>query len=312
MSLLFRKKLVPGTDDLAKGTNYLVFATVLSYLVLQLVFEFILGREWIETYIYLFLAFIQFMVILMPALLFAGIRKMSFVSVFRIRSITVHEILLIIPMTVLSGIIASVLNSLLICLLGNDYSVPTGGVPVPGNISELLVQIAVVALIPSICEEIFFRGVIYHSISGMGATKAIIVSSLYFSLFHFDIRNLLGPFFLGILIAWYCYRTGSIFAGIIAHFTNNSMFVLINWFNRNIENEPLNLTPGIIKNLVSFSLLIGVILFILIRVFSALTGKKAAITDGDDRKSSLSIIFHWPMCIFYFIYIAIVVLSIDK
>lgn len=292
-------------DNLARKTNYLVFASVLSYLILQLVFEFILGEEWIENYIYLFLAFIQLLVILMPALLFVGWQKLSFVHVLRIKSISVHEILLIVPMAILSGIVASVLNSLLIYFLGKNYPVPTGGVPIPENIRELFVQIVVVALIPSICEEIFFRGVIYHAFSQMGVWTSIIITSLYFSLFHFDIRNLLGPFFLGILIAWYCYRTGSIFAGIIAHFANNLMFVLMNWFTRKTGNEALNLTPEIIETLISFSLLIGVILMILLKAFSALTRKKAVNAADDGGKLPLLSIIHWPVCLFCIIYMVI-------
>lgn len=293
-------------SNVAGRTNYLVFAAVLSYLLLQLLFELILGREWLEKNIYFFLAFIQIFVILLPALLFVRRQNMSHVQVIRIKKITIPEILLIIPMAILSGIIASVLNSILIFFLGKNYSLPTGGVPVPASLPELLVQIVVVALIPSVCEEIFFRGVIYHAFSGMGVWKAIIVSSLYFSLFHFDVRNLLGPFFLGILIAWYCYRADSIFAGIIAHFTNNFILVLINWFNRSAENEPLNLTPQIIRAMVSFMVFVAVVLLLLIKAYKVLTKNKVVKPKENYPKLPLSVIFHWPMCFFYCIYIVII------
>lgn len=297
--------------DIAKRTNYLVFAVVLAYLVLQLFSEFVLGMEWIEKNIYFVLAFIQLFVILLPILLFVRKHKMDWSSVFRIKPVTIPEMMLIVPMAVLSGIIAAILNSIPVYLLGKDYSVPTGGVPVPSDIQELIVQIIVVALIPSVCEEVFFRGIIYHAFAGMGEWKAIIVSAFYFSLFHFDIRNLLGPFFLGILIAWYCYRTDSIFAGIIAHFTNNFMLIMINFFSESAANEPLNLTPPIIRAMITLTVFVGIVLMILIKAFTTLT-RNRVVKASEKNSGLLSVITQWPMCFFYGIYIVITVLLLVK
>lgn len=296
------------SGSIAKKTNYLVSAVVLAYLVSQFLVEIILGKKWIERNIYIFLAFIQLFVILLPALLFMYKKKMSMVDVLRIKRVTIPEILLVIPMSILSSFIASVLNSIVIFLLGKNYSMPTGGIPVPLDNSQLYIQIIVVALIPSVCEEIFFRGIIFYAFKGMDIWKSIIVSSFYFSLFHFDIRNLLGPFFLGVLIAWYCYRTGSIFPGIIAHFTNNLMLVLINWFNRSVANDPLNLTANVIWELTVFAAITGIVLIILIRGFRTITKNKVIQFVKSNNKLQLTVITQWPMCFFYGVYIVITVL----
>lgn len=312
MKQSFQRGWIVEPGNLAKKTNYLVFAVVLTYLILQLMAEFIFGKEWIEKNIYLFLAFIQLFIILIPALLFVHTQKMSYTHVLRLKSISAPKILLIIPMAIISGFIASLLNSMVIFLLSRDFSASTGGIPIPATISEFYIQIIVVALIPSICEEIFFRGIICHAFEGMGVWKAIIISAFYFSLFHFDIRNLLGPFFLGVLIAWYCYRTDSILAGVIAHFTNNLLFVLINWFGRNSAQEPLHLTQGIVRELITYTVASGVVLVILINAFNAITKSKVLMSKEKKPKLQLSVITHWPMCFFYGVYIIITVLLLHN
>ena len=60
------------------------------------------------------------------------------------------------------------------------------------------------------------------SLERFGATKAILMSGFLFGLMHFDFQKLLGTFLLGVLIGFIVYRTNSIFAGMMAHFTNNA------------------------------------------------------------------------------------------
>lgn len=296
---------------IGKRTNYLIFAVVLIYLVLQLLLLVLFGEIWIDNNIYILLAVIQLIVILLPALIFLHLTGLSGKAVLKLKPMTVLEALLVVMMTVASSLIASVLNSFAIFLLEKiGTTVTVGNVPAPGSITELWIQIFVIVLLPAICEEIFFRGIVFGTLEPLGIRAAIIISAFYFSLFHFDIRNLLGPFFLGLLFAWFCYRTGSIIAGILAHFTNNILAVLVNWFNRHIPVDNIYLTPAIMGQLIILASVVGLVLAIMLKVFGFITKDrlKPAI---DNKKAALApVLTHWPMLAVYSAYLIITVLFI--
>jgi len=50
-----------------------------------------------------------------------------------------------------------------------------------------------------------------------------------FGLFHFNLANLVGPIFLGLLFAWLVQVTNSIYAGMIGHAVNNGFAVTISY-----------------------------------------------------------------------------------
>lgn len=294
-----------GSKSLAMRTNFLVVVVVAFYLLSQLIVQVALGQDWIEKNLYLILILIQILIIFLPALWFAIKQKLKPVSFIQVRPIAWSEVLLIIVMAVSASFIASVLNSAVLFFLEKAWSVQSNSIPVPKTIPELWTQILVIAVLPALCEEFFFRGILYRALEGLGTAKAIVVSAIYFALFHFDIRNLLGPLFLGILIAWYCYRTGSIFAGVLAHFTNNLLAILTSWFNRDMAADPMVLTKDTMGQLFMLACFLGVILAILIKAFQAMTRKKVKKEERSERSLSLSIMIHWPVCFFYGIYIVI-------
>lgn len=294
-------------NSIAKQTNYLIFIVVGVYLVFQLLFQFFFGRLWIDKNLYLLLVFFQLIIILLPALVFLYYHKSEDIFCFKRKGITPLEALLVIMMTIAASLIASVLNSVVFYLLEKIGSVSTDNVPAPGNVSELWIQIVVIALLPAVCEELFFRGVIFGAFRGMGFKWAMVISAFYFALFHFDIRNLLGPFFLGILLAWYCYRTGSIIAGMLAHFTNNMLAVLVSWYNRDVQADYMQLTSSMMGELLVLAIVVGFVFLIMAKAFLTITEKKVKVV-GNQKNISPSILLHWPMLIVYAAYVVIMVL----
>ncbi|OFY55384.1 MAG: hypothetical protein A2Y87_12645 [Bacteroidetes bacterium RBG_13_46_8] len=113
--------------------------------------------------------------------------------------------------------------------LRNDYNYLTDLFINTGSVTDFLVNIIVMAILPAVGEELLFRGVFQrlfaewtHSIHW-----GIFFSALIFSFFHFEFygflpRFLLGAFF-GYLFAW----TSSIWIPILAHFANN--FIILGY-----------------------------------------------------------------------------------
>ena len=92
------------------------------------------------------------------------------------------------------------------------------------------VTLAVVAVLPGICEELFFRGFILRGVRQRCSDDfAIILVGLLFGAFHFDPYRFLPTSLLGMLFGYMVVKTGSLVPGIIAHAVNNSIAMLLSF-----------------------------------------------------------------------------------
>jgi sodium transport system permease protein len=94
---------------------------------------------------------------------------------------------------------------------------------IDGKPASLWVVWLVIGVTPALCEEAFFRGLILSGLRRLGVWPAVIVCGLLFGLAHSSIYRLLPTFFMGVLLTWLVWRTGSIWTGILAHALNNGI-----------------------------------------------------------------------------------------
>lgn len=97
------------------------------------------------------------------------------------------------------------------------------------TVPDLILQLLVFALIPAVCEELFFRGClqqILHRWFG-NAHVAILVTAVIFSLFHGDIYGFIPRLLLGVLLGYLFFCSGSLLVNVGAHFFNNSLVVVL-------------------------------------------------------------------------------------
>jgi sodium transport system permease protein len=94
------------------------------------------------------------------------------------------------------------------------------GVPV----GELLLLVAV---LPGICEEIAFRGVLLHGLRRRYRPAVLcLVVGLIFGLFHLDLARILPTAFLGVALAAVTLLTGSLYPAMLWHALNNAGAIL--------------------------------------------------------------------------------------
>jgi sodium transport system permease protein len=93
-----------------------------------------------------------------------------------------------------------------------------GDAPMP-----LWVVWIVIGLTPAICEELFFRGLVFSGLRRLGAWPAVLVTALLFGLAHASIYRLMPTFVLGVILGLLRWRSGSIVPGIVMHATNNAL-----------------------------------------------------------------------------------------
>lgn len=110
------------------------------------------------------------------------------------------------------------------------------------DIPTLLVATFVMAVVPALAEEFFFRGLFLGDLlkEGVPPVTSIVLSGLFFAVFHFEFNNTLAIAVLGCFLSYLYYATGSLWVPIAAHFINNFFAVLLKYlFNTGVISTDL-------------------------------------------------------------------------
>jgi hypothetical protein len=92
----------------------------------------------------------------------------------------------------------------------------------------LLANLATFALVPAICEEVFFRGYVQRQLGRMmPAWAAIVVGGLLFSFIHFQFYGFFARAALGMLLGFLLHQSGSLWPSIAGHFCFNGLSILM-------------------------------------------------------------------------------------
>jgi sodium transport system permease protein len=87
------------------------------------------------------------------------------------------------------------------------------------------------ALVPAICEEIAFRGLILSGlVRRLGAGKGILVSALLFAFGHLNALQFVPTFILGLALGYITVRSGSLFPAILFHLVHNGLIITVAYF----------------------------------------------------------------------------------
>lgn len=270
--------------------------------------------------IYKGLIITEYVIILLPVILYLKIKGQSLKEVLRLNKLSIKQILLIPVIVILSYPIGAFLNLIVMIFLSYFGEVKLPPIPIPNNEIELLKGFFIVALSAGICEEVMFRGLIMRGYEKIGKWKAIIFSGVLFGFFHFNIQNLLGPIFLGLLFGYIVYKTNSLFASILAHTTNNAFALLLSFVVNKIGTA--NKTPSDVfidmsytKTLIFgaiflgvISLVTGIIVLMLLKKLPESSEYKSFSIE-ENKKSMLTFVESIPLIIILIIFIIITILN---
>jgi membrane protease YdiL (CAAX protease family) len=94
----------------------------------------------------------------------------------------------------------------------------------PDGPLDMLLSLAVIAVLPGLCEELVVRGVLLPSLlPSLGPARAVGVSALLFAAMHGDPYRFLFTLAIGLLLGALRLRTGSLWPSILAHVTLNAL-----------------------------------------------------------------------------------------
>lgn len=103
----------------------------------------------------------------------------------------------------------------------------------------LLLNLLVIALIPAIGEELTFRGVLQQALvkGCKNAHLGIFLAAAIFSFIHLQFYGFLPRMFLGLLLGYMFYYSGSLWTSILMHFINNGTAVVVAYFEHKALTE---------------------------------------------------------------------------
>lgn len=182
------------------------------------------------------LAMTQIMIISLP-LLFAYYIKSNFKKVFNLKLPTIKQIFGAISLWIGTYTIAMLITQLLLYLFPQNMEVVEGLNEALFIEDSLLLNILIVACMPAVCEEIFFRGFLLSAFRNNKKSykSAIIITGILFGFMHMDFIRMIPTGILGISFAYAVCKTNSIFIGMIMHFLNNGLAVLVSHYTANLE-----------------------------------------------------------------------------
>ena len=165
-------------------------------------------------------------IVLLPILFMALIQKEKgtkindFLGFHKIRFTT---ILLVILYTILCIPLANFMNAVSMLFVDNVVG------QVAGEVADMpfWLMFLTMAMFGPMCEELAFRGVIYHGYRrSRNLVGAVIMSALAFGIMHMNFNQLGYAFALGVMMALLMEATGSIWATFIMHMVFNGQSVV--------------------------------------------------------------------------------------
>lgn len=198
----------------------LILATYVLLLLSKVIDLTLINRE----NEYYSVVILQMMVFLLPGAIWCRFSGEKYIHNLRLRLFKASSLVLIISSALLmisGGLLLSILFGGLESLSRNFSLYDTFISRDNGTVPVRLYLIMAYAVLPAICEEFIFRGILCHEYERGGVTRAIVVSSFFFALLHFNIQNLPTYLFSGVVLSMTLYATRSLFGAMLAHFLYN-------------------------------------------------------------------------------------------
>jgi membrane protease YdiL (CAAX protease family) len=103
---------------------------------------------------------------------------------------------------------------------------------VADSLPVMLINLVVLAIIPAIGEELFFRGLLQRQLKLIIGWPhlTVFLTAVVFSALHFQFYGFLPRFILGLVYGYLFMWSGSVWLPIIAHMANNTAPVILTYF----------------------------------------------------------------------------------
>ncbi len=215
-----KEKVIKEKKPFILTPTVVVLATYVLLLLSKLIDMTVINRE----NEYYSVVILQLMIFLLPGAIWCKFSGEKYIKGLRLRLPRPNSFLLIASSAVLmisGGLLLSTLFGGLDALSKNFSLYDTFISKTDGSVPSSLYLLAAYAIIPAICEEFVFRGILCYEYESGGVLRAIVFSSVFFALLHFNPVNILVYLFSGAVLALVLYASRSLIGAMIAHLLYN-------------------------------------------------------------------------------------------
>lgn len=109
----------------------------------------------------------------------------------------------------------------------------------------LFANIVVIAIVPAVCEEMLFRGLLqsFFSRRGMNAHLAVWLVSIIFGVVHFQFAGIFARIFLGAVLGYLFHYSRTLWLPIVVHALNNAGSVILYFVQYNLTGSTDSTDP---------------------------------------------------------------------
>lgn len=198
----------------------LVLATYVLLLLSKIIDITLVNRE----NEYYSVVILQLMIFLLPGAVWCGFSGEKYVSELRLRPFPLRSLVSVVSAALLmasGGMLLTVLFGGADSLSQSFSLYDTFISKDNGTVSNTAYLVMAYAVLPAICEEFVYRGILCREYEQGGVLRAIVFSSVFFALLHFNLTNLPVYLFAGAMLALTLYTTRSLFGAMLTHFLYN-------------------------------------------------------------------------------------------
>ena len=114
--------------------------------------------------------------------------------------------------------------------------------------ADLVLMLLILAVLPAVAEELFFRGVLQRLLIQIIKRPwiGIIITSALFSALHGQFLGFFPRMVLGIVLGALYWYSGSLWPGILAHFINNALQIIMVYYNPQFAEKDPNFAVWLI------------------------------------------------------------------
>jgi len=196
-----------------------------------------------------------------PCLIVCVIKRKNLSELFPTKTLGLKNISMIAGMALLIQPLLMFISTLTTQFLPNQTSEMMTNMTLESNFILVLFFIAVV---PSVFEELLFRGIIFSGYKNVPIVKIAIINGILFGIIHLNLHQFLYAVVVGFILCFFVYYTKSIIAPILAHFVINGTQITFHFWQVNTANDA---DPVVGSDLIISFIIIGIIALITFALF---------------------------------------------
>ncbi|MGN1201051.1 MAG: type II CAAX prenyl endopeptidase Rce1 family protein [Candidatus Caccovivens sp.] len=192
---------------------------------------------------------------------------------------------------------------------------PESSMSLPINtVGWLFVHIFISAILPGICEELLFRGMIFGGLrEKFSPVASVLLSALLFALMHQSVEQFVYPFILGCVLAVVYEKTNNILYSMLIHIFNNLTTVFVSFLQAigaiTLPFASMNWWLVLISIVVALATC--AILFVIYKFYLSKQQKLEVEKTGEADLGSTIGIGKFPLTLIFGILIAVVIIVIN-